>query len=301
MTRSLIFDLKRYAINDGPGIRLVVFFKGCNLSCAWCHNPESISAQQEKMYSLAKCTHCGTCVNACPQKALSLTTSGVLTDQGKCTLCGLCAEVCPTLAMEMMGKEMSVSEIMEVIENEVIFFNQSGGGVTFSGGEPLLHHKFLFELLQKCRERGIHTAIDTAGNVSTQTILKAAELADMFLYDLKTMNNRTHRQWTNSDNNLIIKNLRMLSEKDSEIIIRIPLIKDINDTKQNMIETAEFIQSLNNSKIQVQLLTYHNIAQHKYQKLNKNYQSDLLCEPSGNSIKEAISIFASYGIVATLS
>ena len=141
MPQSLIFDIKRYAINDGPGIRVVVFFKGCNLHCAWCHNPESISPKAEKMYNASKCIKCGTCVDACPENAITLTVEGIQTDSVKCLLCGKCAEVCPTKAIEMSGKPMSVPEIMDIIEKERVFFDQSGGGVTFSGGEPLLHYQ----------------------------------------------------------------------------------------------------------------------------------------------------------------
>ncbi|NTV90868.1 MAG: glycyl-radical enzyme activating protein, partial [Clostridiales bacterium] len=200
MSESLIFDIKRYAINDGPGIRVVIFFKGCNLKCAWCHNPESISARVEKMYAPAKCIKCGSCVDACPEKAITLTPEGILTDPELCKLCGKCAEVCPTKAIEMSGKVMTVAEIMDIIEKERIFFDQSGGGVTFSGGEPLVHKKMLIELLYECGKRGIHRAVDTAGNVSTETILEVAGLTDLFLYDLKIMDSVLHRKWIHAGN-----------------------------------------------------------------------------------------------------
>ena len=163
MTERLIFDIKRYAINDGPGIRVVIFFKGCNLHCAWCHNPESISGRVEKMYSPSKCIRCGTCVAVCSEKAITLTNDGIITDRELCKLCGRCADVCPTKAIEMSGKAMSVSEIMDIIEKERVFFDQSGGGVTFSGGEPLVHSQLLIKILDECGQRGIHRTIDTAG------------------------------------------------------------------------------------------------------------------------------------------
>ena len=150
MSDALIFDIKRYAINDGPGIRVVVFFKGCNLQCAWCHNPEGISVGREKMYTPSKCIKCGTCVEVCPENAITLHSDGITTDTDLCTLCGQCADVCPTKAIEMSGKSMTVQEIMEIIEKERPFFEQSGGGVTFSGGESLLHSKMLIELLDEC-------------------------------------------------------------------------------------------------------------------------------------------------------
>ncbi len=208
MSKPLVFDIKRYAINDGPGIRIAVFLKGCNLNCTWCHNPESISAEAERMYSSSKCIKCGTCVAACPEKAITLTPEGIITDTELCKMSGKCAEVCPTKAIEISGREISVAEIMKEIEKERPFFDQSGGGVTFSGGEPLLHHKFLIRLLEECGKRGIHRAVDTAGFVNTDIILKVAEHTDLFLYDLKMMDPEKHRKWIGVTNEKILENLK---------------------------------------------------------------------------------------------
>jgi len=269
MSRSLIFDIKRYAINDGPGIRVVVFFKGCNLHCAWCHNPESISEKVEKMYSPAKCIKCGSCVEACPENAIALTSDGIITDTDLCTLCGKCTEACPTKAIEMSGKEMSVSEIIDSIEKERVFFDQSGGGVTFSGGEPLVHTGMLLGLLEECGKRGIHRAVDTAGNVSTDTILNVARHTDLFLYDLKMMDSDLHRKWVGSGNEKILHNLNALAATGAHIIIRIPLIGGVNDNDENIEHTAKFISELAGEKKPVHLLPYHNIAQNKYRKLGR--------------------------------
>ena len=300
MSQNLIFDIKRYAINDGPGIRVVVFFKGCNLRCAWCHNPESISHQVEKMYALSKCIQCGTCVDACPENALTLTPEGILTDPDLCRLCGKCAEVCPTKAIEMSGKEMSVKEIMGIIENERIFFDQSGGGVTFSGGEPLVHKKMLVELLDECGRRGIHRAVDTAGNVSTETILEVAEHTDLFLYDLKMMDSARHKKWINTGNEKILHNLKVIAEAGAHIIIRIPLIGGVNDTDENIEQTAKFISELAGDKKEVHLLPYHNIAQNKYLKLGKPEDFEILHEPAKETLAGAIGKFEQYGIKASI-
>ncbi|MHC1776413.1 MAG: glycyl-radical enzyme activating protein [Lentimicrobium sp.] len=300
MTESLIFDIKRYAINDGPGIRVVVFFKGCNLHCAWCHNPESISGKAEKMYAQAKCIRCGSCVAACPEKAISLSSDGILTDPERCLLCGKCAEVCPSAAIVMSGKKMQVDEIMDVIEKERIFFDQSGGGVTFSGGEPLLHKELLIALLDECSKRGIHTAVDTAGNVRTETILEVAARTDLFLYDLKLMNPEEHHQWTNAGNELIFHNLKAIAETGAEIIIRIPLIGGLNDSEENIRQTAEFIARLAGKPKEVHLLPYHNIAKHKYAKLGREDGFEKLKEPDKISQLNAIAIFAEYGIIASI-
>jgi pyruvate formate lyase activating enzyme len=297
---TLIFDIKRYAINDGPGIRVAVFFKGCNLNCAWCHNPEGISAIMEKMYSPQKCIGCGTCVEACPNKALTLTSEGIITDPKLCNVCGKCAEVCPTRAVEMSGKTMTVAEIIDVIEKERPFFEQSGGGVTFSGGEPLTHHKMLIELLDECGKRGIHRAIDTAGFVKTEIILEVAKRTDLFLYDLKMMDSSLHKQWTGVPNELILQNLIALADSGSEISIRIPLIGEVNDTSENLRQTALFVSKLAGSKKEVHLLPYHNIAQNKYRKLGKAGAFEKLLEPGIENQRIAISIFNDYGIHASI-
>lgn len=299
MQNSLIFDIKRYAINDGPGIRVVIFFKGCNLHCAWCHNPESISPKLEKMYAPAKCIKCGTCVEACPEKAITLTPDGIITDSTLCKACGKCAEVCPTKAIEMSGKTMEVPEIMEIIENERIFFDQSGGGVTFSGGEPLIHSEMLIELLDECRKRQIHTAIDTAGNVSTEIILEVAKRTDLFLYDLKLIDSALHKRWIQSDNKRILQNLKAISKTGAHIIIRIPLIGGVNDTVENIKSTAQFVAELEGEKKEVNLLPYHGIAQNKYMKLGKSDCFEKLSVPDKGVLDQAIATFAEYGIKAT--
>ena len=300
MSESLIFDIKRYAINDGPGIRVVIFFKGCNLHCAWCHNPESISAGVEKMYAPAKCIKCGTCVDACPENAITLTAEGIITDPDLCKLCGKCAEVCPSKAIEMSGKVMSVSEIMEIIEKERIFFDQSGGGVTFSGGEPLVHPKMLIEILDECQKRGIHTAVDTAGNVRTETILEVAKRTDLFLYDLKMMDPGLHHNWIHAGNKLILHNLKAIAEAGAHIIIRIPLIGGVNDTDKNIHQSAKFISELAGDKKVVHLLPYHNIAQNKYMKLGKIDDFEKLKEPGKETLDNAIAKFGEFGIVASV-
>jgi len=300
MPESLIFDIKRYAINDGPGIRVVIFYKGCNLHCAWCHNPESISAKVEKMYAPAKCIKCESCVGACPENAITLIAEGIITDPDLCKMCGKCADVCPTKAIEMSGKVMSVNEIMDIIEKERIFFDQSGGGVTFSGGEPLVHIKMLIKLLDECGKKGIHRAVDTAGNVSTETILEIAKQTDLFLYDLKMMDSDLHREWINAGNEKILHNLKVLAEAGKHIIIRIPLVGGVNDTDENIELSAKFISELAGEKKQVHLLPYHAIAENKYMKLGKSDDFEKLKEPDKETLERAIAKFAEYGIVASV-
>ncbi|HAQ21439.1 MAG TPA: glycyl-radical enzyme activating protein [Prolixibacteraceae bacterium] len=300
MQTTFIFDIKRYAINDGPGIRMVVFLKGCNLNCAWCHNPESISIGQERMYAQKKCIQCGTCVLACPEKALTLTPEGIITDAELCQMYGRCAEVCPTKAIEISGKQMLVAEIMNEIGKERVFFDQSGGGVTFSGGEPLLHSRFLIELLDECGRRGIHRAVDTAGLANTEILLEVAKRTDLFLYDLKMMDSERHREWTGAPNEKILENLKILAGTGVKMIIRIPLIGGINDDRENLTDTARFISELSGEKKEVNLLPYHKIAQTKYQKLGRPKEFQFLEEPPKETQLQAIAIFREWGIVASI-
>lgn len=299
MSDGLIFDIKRYAINDGPGIRVVVFFKGCNLRCAWCHNPEGITAGIERMYAPARCISCGTCVAVCPEQAITLTAHGIVTDSTLCTLCGRCAEACPTKAIEMSGTPVTIPEIVDIIEKERPFFDQSGGGVTFSGGEPLIHSGMLIALLDACGQRGIHRVVDTAGHINTEILLEVARRTDLFLYDLKMMDAALHEEWTGVRNEKILHNLRILAESGARIIIRIPLVGGVNDTVENIGETAKFIAGLAMDSKEVHLLPYHSVAQNKYLKLGRPENFELFSTPDNNQINRCIAIFSEYGIHAS--
>lgn len=300
MPSAFIFDIKPYSINDGPGIRITIFLKGCPLHCAWCHNPESHSSQVQKMYSKSKCIGCGTCVEKCPEKALTLTPEGIVTDFDRCTLCGICADVCPTKAMEMSGRPATVEETMKVVRRETVMMDQSEGGITVSGGEPMMQPGFVTELFDACGAEGIHRALDTTGLVKTETLLEVAKRTDLFLYDLKLMDPEKHRQWTGVSNELILKNLKILAETGANIHIRIPLVKGVNADDGNIRESAAFVASLPGPKKPVSLLPYHNIAINKYNKLGQPYNLDGMEEPSPQEIAKVIALFAEYGVEATV-
>lgn len=296
MNETLIFDIKRYAINDGPGIRITIFIKGCPLSCAWCHNPESISPVKQKLYSLSKCISCNLCVEACTQNACTLGPKGITTNTETCLLCGNCAEVCPTKATEITGMEMSIDEIMTVIKKETLLIDQSEGGVTFSGGEPLMHHKFLIELLDRCKKEEIHTCIDTTGFTSKEVLLEVAKRADYFLYDIKVMDSNIHKDYTDVHNEKILSNLKLLASTGANISIRIPLIKGVNDDNDNIHKTAYFISQLEGKKKQVNVLPYHRVARKKYEKLGVKYDERGMDIPSEERLLEIDSIFKEYKI-----
>ncbi len=300
MTQPLIFDIKRYSINDGPGIRATIFFKGCPLNCLWCHNPESISPKVQKLFTAAKCIGCGECGRVCPVGACSLTSDGVVTDGDLCTLCGKCAEVCPTLATEMSGRYYSVAELLEVVKKERPFFDQSGGGVTFSGGEPLLYPEFLIEVLEACGRQGVHRAVDTSGFVQKETLLEVAQHTDLFLYDLKIVDAEKHKHYTGVDNRLILDNLTALAEYGAEVQVRIPLIGGVNDDDDSVAAMATYIADLPGEKRAVSLLPFHDVARGKDEKLGQERDLAALYEPGADALQKVIDAFAGYGLSATI-
>lgn len=306
--QPLIFDIKRYSINDGPGIRITIFIKGCPLKCAWCHNPESQSPKVQKFYTASKCIGAQDCIEVCPNNALTLTPDGIVTDFNACKLCGKCAEACPSKAIEMSGKLYDVAELMQIIERERVHFEHSGGGVTFSGGEPLMFPEFLIEMLKACGERNFHRTVDTCGFSKTEKLLEVAKHTDLFLYDLKLMDDIKHKKWTGVSNQLILKNLKTLAELGANINIRVPLIRNVNTDVQEISKMAEFISKLHfknhesefaaPNKPTVNILPYHNFAANKFNKLGTHYNEMEMAEPSEEELNQAIMIFQSFGIEA---
>ena len=303
----LIFDIRRYSINDGPGIRITIFMKGCALRCRWCHNPESQSTEVQKLYTASKCIGAKDCIEVCPNNALTMTREGIVTDYEACQLCGKCADACPAKAMEMSGKLYNTMDLMKVIEREQVHIDQSGGGVTFSGGEPLMHPGFLIEMLKACGEKGLHRAVDTCGFASAETLLEVARHTDLFLYDVKLMDPVQHKKWTGVDNTRILKNLQILAEIGAQVNIRIPLIKNVNTDRGEITKMAVYIAGLpwktngserdaDRKKPMVNFLPYHNIARGKYQKLHIEYPHEAMDEPTPEELSQAMEIFSFYGI-----
>ena len=239
-----MFDIKKYAIHDGPGIRTSIFFKGCPLRCRWCHNPESWKASPELSFRHGRCVQCGRCEAACQGKAITFPDGYPVTDIEKCVLCGACTTECLAGAREIIGQQMTVTEVMAEIRKDVIFYDESGGGATFSGGEPLMQPDFLLALLNRCRAENIHTAVDTTCHAKDELMRRVAEAADLLLCDIKHMDSEMHERYTGVPNNLILDNLRAMADAGRNIIIRIPVVPGFNDDDANMANTARFIQSL---------------------------------------------------------
>lgn len=271
MKNGLIFDIKRYAIHDGPGIRTTVFFKGCPMQCRWCHNPEGQSSKPELTFIENRCIKdCHECLSSCQRGALSLVNNQISINREECNLCGDCPDVCATQALEIIGRKISIEEVIEEILKDVVFYDESSGGVTFSGGEPLIQPDFLNALLEECEKRSIHTTLDTSGYASFKVLEKIRDKVDLFLYDLKMMNEGKHEKFTGVSNKLILENLRKLSEKVSNIVIRIPIIPGINDNEENINKTVKFISMLQGIRY-ISLLPYHKVGRQKYKRLNRTY------------------------------
>ncbi len=301
MNQGLIFDIKPYAINDGPGIRIAIYYKGCPLACEWCHNPESISPHVQKMFTQSKCIGCGECVKACLENACRLDEKeGIITDPDLCKLCGKCAEVCPTGASEMSGYKASVEDLMQRIRKETVFFDQSNGGVTFSGGEPLMQPDYLIELLDECGKEGIHRAVDTSGFAKTEILLEVAKRTDLFLYDFKVLDPIKHKKYTGVSNEKILENLKILSKSGAKINIRYPMIKGVNADPDEIKEMARFIAGLDGEKKEISILPFHNLAEMKHKKLGNHYELNGMAEPSEEEQQQAIEIFKEYGLSASV-
>jgi pyruvate formate lyase activating enzyme len=291
---GIIFEIERYAIHDGPGIRTLVFFKGCPLRCKWCSNPESHHAEPELVYWKNKCISCGMCIKSCDYGALSSGTDGIIIDKNKCCLCGKCTEVCNTEALKIIGKEMTAYEVVEEVLKDEAFYSDSGGGVTFSGGEAFAQHEFLLELAKLCKQNQIHTCIETSGFVRWEHMEEVSPYIDLFLYDFKLMDSNKHKEYTGVPNELILENFKKLVKNRKSIVARVPVIPGINDYKENFEQMILFLSKYAPG-IKVDLLPYHRLGIEKYNRLNKEYELKEILPPANSRMLEIKEMFTSNG------
>lgn len=298
MTNGTIFRIERFAIHDGPGIRTTVFLKGCPLACAWCHSPESQSAAPEFMPRADRCIRCGACVAACPHDGIRFDNTPAQARPAACDLCGACAEACPSGARELVGRTFGVDAVLDLIEKDRVFYEQSGGGVTFSGGEPLMQPAFLLETLARCRERHLHTAVDTSGFGDPAALGRIAGQADLFLFDLKIMDDTRHAALTGVGTGVILENLRMLASDRRPVIVRFPLVPGVNDDEANVEALGGFVASLGLSRVDV--LPYHRAGTAKYRRLNREYRLADVQPPSRQGQEDVARALARFGLTVTL-
>ena len=295
--KGLVFNIQRFSIHDGPGIRTTVFMKGCPLRCRWCSNPESWNPYPEIMTYDVKCIRCGKCAQVCPTEAITINQKGRKINRAKCTLCLECAEVCPTGAISVSGKHMTIEEIMKEVESDKLFYQNSDGGVTISGGEPLSQWEFVRQLLKECKQEGLHTALDTCGYVPWDILEKVLDYTDLVLFDIKHINSSQHRKGTGKGNQLILNNAKRVAT-NTRTWLRFPLIPGYNDFEESVREVAELAAEMCVEKVSI--LPYHEWGKTKYEKLGRRYLLENTETPSDEHIKELQRIIENAGLKVTV-
>lgn len=287
MKQHTIFNIQKFCINDGPGIRTTVFLKGCPLNCIWCHNPESKKSTPQLFYNKDKCIGCGRCVNVCPKGCHTISSDGHLFDRTNCIVCGACAKECVTEALEKAGETKSVDEIIAEVMKDEIFYQNSGGGMTLSGGEPMFQFEFAYELLKAAKEKGLHTCMETCGFASWEQFEKIAPLVDLFLYDYKETDPQKHKEFTGVTNERILENLFSLDRMGSKTILRCPIIPTLNDREDHFKGIAETANKLNNI-IEINIEPYHPMGSGKSVMLGGDNPLEGLTFPENETVEQWI-------------
>jgi glycyl-radical enzyme activating protein len=296
-----VFNIQRFSVHDGPGIRTSVFLKGCNLNCSWCHNPESRMPGQEIQYFQQKCVSCyarpsKSCIEVCPTGAHFLAPDGQkVFDRTKCDLCGECVKACLYDALVFVSKTMEVAEVVDVVMKDVDYYRNSGGGITFSGGEPVLQKEFVRAVAAETRARGVHNALDTAANVEWDDLAYVLPVIDLVLLDIKTMDSQVHRRFTGAPNERILSNALRVARSDVDIMVRIPVVPTVNDSDENMRETAEFVREFPRL-LRVELLPYHDMGVDKHASLGHTDPPAIFETPSPQRMRELAALFDERGV-----
>jgi len=291
--KACIFNIQKYSIHDGPGIRTVVFFKGCPLRCLWCSNPESQDNKIQIVCDKTKCVQCLHCIDLCPKNAISSTYNHIEIESNRCNACLKCINTCPNKALSLEGKFLSISEVMKEVMKDEMFYEESNGGVTLSGGEVLMQHEFASQLLKQLKEKNIHTAIETTGYTSKEIFSQFIENVDLLLFDMKHYDRDKHFEATNVYNDLIIENLKIAIDNGKDVIIRIPVIPNINSDLKDAKGFCKLLKSVNAKK--VNLLPFHQFGQKKYELLNRSYTLENVQQLHEEDLLEYKNIFTESG------
>lgn len=289
-----IFRIARFSVHDGPGIRTTVFLKGCPLRCRWCHSPESQNAAPQLALHDDRCLVCGTCLPNCDQGAIAEANGRFATDFSRCRACGACVARCPSGAREIVGRLVSCDDLVREIERDVVFFDESGGGVTFSGGEPLMQADFLESMLVACRDRGLHVAVDTCGMAEPRTAERVLPLADLVLFDVKVVDEARHRRATGGSNATILANLRALAARRAEVRIRFPLVPALTADDENVRAVGQLLASL--GLVRVDVLPCHRAGLAKYERIGQDVVANAVEVPTQAQVDAAVSTLSSFGL-----
>ena len=296
-SKACIFNIQPYSINDGPGVRSTIFIKGCPLRCKWCHNPESNLMRPQLMFYAAKCIGCGRCADLCPKQAVHIFDGKAKTDRNLCTDCGRCADICLMGAREIAGEMKSAEAVFQEIIKDKQYYQSSGGGITISGGEPLTKPDFCIELIEMCVKEDIHTAIETCGYASLDSVKQVFEKLDLVFMDLKAMNPELHKKLTGCSNELILENIQYAYHNmKKNMVIRIPIVPGLNDGEENILDSALFIRDKLSAEMHVQLLPYHAMGKSKLESLENTNAQQHIVTPSDVYMKMIKDKMEKYGL-----
>lgn len=298
---AIIANIQGFSIHDGPGIRTVVFFKGCPLSCKWCANPECLSGNPQMGFIETLCADCGKCLDTCTNNAIRRIEGEHRIDYARCKSCGNCRDHCSYGALVRYGESMTVAEVWDAVRRDKIFYENSGGGVTVSGGEPLLWAKFVRELFELSHQERIDTCVETCGFADLEALLEVIPVTDHFLFDLKHMDPDTHSKYTGQSNSRILRNAALVLEHGADVVFRQPLVPGVNDSIVNIKETAGFLTSLGKNTIRLQIMPYHRMGQSKYKALNMQYTMEGIGVADGDQVEAVKKAYIDLGIDCTIS